>query len=479
MPGSSKAMSMAISVADFPSVASIGKSMASVFPLPLTILETFMLADSRAGYPMMCDIELEFEGRLDRAAFEAALAFALARNPLFTCRIEPGKRGQLQWVLTDEMPVVQWVSMDEPLDDTYGAMADLTSQSGMRVWVRHETDRTKVLLHCHHACADALGSFGFIGDLLAGYALACGQQVTPRIIEPHRLLMRGQAGLDGRSLWRRIYDAVVGSREGARFFLHSPKPLAPSPNAPEAPATVGPIYTTRTLPEDVTLGLRVAARSGKATTNDVLLRDLYRTMRRWNAEHGEPLNRRKLRILMPQNLRTNEDYSMPAANVMSFAFVTRRAHLCDAPGAMLESLREETDAVRRGRLSLYFLGGLESLQSNGLLKPVLNGSFCFASAILTNVGDPTRRLGTTFARSKRGGLTIGDVVLRSIAAVPPLRPQTRAAFAVVNHGRTMSINLKWDPRSFSPLDAEQLLGQYVAQLQATAHGTDAPASQQR
>ena len=36
---------------------------AGVFPLPLTPIEaTFLLADDRAGYPMMVDIRLEFDG---------------------------------------------------------------------------------------------------------------------------------------------------------------------------------------------------------------------------------------------------------------------------------------------------------------------------------------------------------------------------------------------------------------------------------
>jgi hypothetical protein len=92
---------------------------------------------------------------------------------------------------------------------------------------------------------------------------------------------------------------------------------------------------------------------------------------------------------------------------------------------------------------------------------------CFATAILTNVGDPTRRFGTSFARSSEG-LVIGDVILRRLVAMPPLRPLTRAAFSVTNQGSTLLIGLKLDPSCFSPLDAEELLGQYVSQLYSTA-----------
>ena len=441
-----------------------------LFPLPLTTLESFMIADARAGHPMMCDIELEFAGLLDPQAFSVALNFALARNPLFTCRVERRADGSLYWVPTETATPVQWLPLDASLDDSYGGMAHLVDDGGLRVWVRQGGDQSKVLLHFHHACADAIGSFGFIGDLLAGYATASpGNQPSPapREIDPARLQTRGDVGLAGRSLLRRLGDSVAGAREGMKFFLQRPQVLAAGGPRTGHRAAIRPTYITASLDEETTRGLRRVATQAQSTTNDVLLRDLYLTMRRWNDDQGEPLGRRRLRILMPQNLRSNADYMMPAANVMSFAFVTRGAQWCDAPAELLDSIREETAAVRKGQLSLYFLGGLAALQANRLQNFVLNRRFCFATAILTNIGDPTRRFGTVFARSDNG-LQIGDVTLRGLAAVPPLRPQTRAAFAVSSTGPNLSINLKWDPEHLSPLDAEQLLGQYVDQLRATA-----------
>jgi hypothetical protein len=459
-----------MSIAEPGTQTSNARSCREIFPLPLTTLESFMVADARAGYPMMCDIELEFDGLLRRDAFEVALGFALARNPLFSCRIERGANNGLVWVPADTTPLVQWIGMDTPLDDQYGATTDLFHACGLRIWVRTGEGRTKLLLHFHHACADAIGSFGFIGDLLSGYATASpGSQGQPtaREIDLARLLVRGDAGLSGRSRMQRLGDSVAGAREGAKFFIQRPQTLAPSTSRVDTTTPLRPTYITATLDESTTTELRGVAAEAGATANDVLLRDLYLTMRDWNTRHDDPPGRRRLRILMPQNLRSNADYAMPAANVMSFAFVTRSAPWCDRPAALLESIREETAAVRKGQLSRYFLGGLAALQANRLLDFVLNRRLCFATTILTNIGDPTRRFGTTFARSQNG-LTIADVTLRGLAAVPPLRPQTRAAFAVSSTGPRLSINLKWDPQYLSPLDAEQLLGHYVAQLRATA-----------
>ena len=84
---------------------------------------------------------------------------------------------------------------------------------------------------------------------------------------------------------------------------------------------------------------------------------------------------------------------MPAANVMSFAFIDRRAGDCSRNNLVLvDSIRAEMDAIKRLRLSLYFIGQIGILAAiPGLMRRVMSMNRCFASAVLTNVGDPMRR----------------------------------------------------------------------------------------
>jgi hypothetical protein len=197
------------------------------------------------------------------------------------------------------------------------------------------------------------------------------------------------------------------------------------------------------------------------------MRDLFVTLRRWNAEHEREPGRRRLRILMPQNLRERADRAMPATNLLGFAFVTRRADQCLAPRELLTSIHEETEAVRRGQLSRYFIGGLAAVQSASMLRRVLDSSLCFSTAILTNLGDPTRRFVARFPRGD-GGLVVGNLLFDRIEGVPPLRPRTRAAFSLFNSARTLSISLKCDPHLFSPADTQELMNQFLAQLAESA-----------
>jgi hypothetical protein len=92
--------------------------------------------------------------------------------------------------------------------------------------------------------------------------------------------------------------------------------------------------------------------------------------------------------------------------------------------------------------------------------------FCFTTAVLTNLGDPTRRFVARLPRTP-SGLSVGNLVLEQITGGPPVRPLTKAAFSIFNSSRNLSVSLKCDPHSYSSLDTQRLLGQYVAQLRST------------
>jgi hypothetical protein len=443
-----------------------------VFPLPLTPMEAFLHLDGRAGYPMMTDIQLEFDGALDPSTFERALATAINRNPLYRCLVGHDSRLGRVWIPTDEVPSIDWAPLGTPLGEQYDSTVDLTKQIGLRIWVRQTGNRTTVLLHSHHACADALGTFSFVEDLLAAYASLCpgAEPIALRPLEPERLLKRGLASIPKRKWYHHPFDLMFGVREGLSFFLRAPAPLA-SPNSAtaELPASRSEMLT-RSLGSEMTAGLRAAAATAGATVNDLLLCDLFVTLRRWNAARGQ--SKGWLRILMPQNLRESEDRATPTANIMSFAFLTRRANHCDAAATLLPALCTETKVIRRDRLSVFFLGSLAAALAAGVLEKLLASKICFSTAVLSNFGVPARRFVAQFPQTAEG-LIIGNVVFRSLVGVPPLRPGTRAAFAVVGSADDLTFTVKCDPQYFGPIDAARLLDEYVGQVAATAAGARA------
>jgi hypothetical protein len=438
-------------------------------------MEAFLVADGRASYPMMADIQLHIRGVLDRDLFEAALEAALVRNPLFRCLLGRDPRLGPVWLPTTEMPSIGWAALGAPLDERYDATVDLTTEIGLRIWVRQGADRATVLLHFHHACADALGTFAFVEDLLAAYAVRCpGEQVVvQRPLAPARLLRRGLASIPPRNWYQQIFDLLVGGREALRFFLQSPRQIAGALPVDSGPAAQNIAQAapnemqTRALGPALTRQLRGVASEAGVTVNDLLLCDMFATMRRWNIEHGQADGRGRLRILMPQNLREPKDAATPAANIMSFAFLTRRSDRCQDSRALHKSVHTETEAIRRGRLSAYFLGSLATALSAGVLDKLLASRICFSTVVLSNFGVPARRFVTEFPRAS-DGLIVGNTVFCGLTGVPPTRPGTRAAFAVVTSAEDLTISVKCDPRYFAPVDAARLLDEYVNQVAATA-----------
>src|SRR5208283_5292738 len=80
-----------------------------IFPLHLSPIESFMLADDQPGYPMTFVIHLQVAGQIDRPAFESALAEALHRHPLLRALIKTAKGGLPCWTLAeDPQPAMNW-----------------------------------------------------------------------------------------------------------------------------------------------------------------------------------------------------------------------------------------------------------------------------------------------------------------------------------------------------------------------------------
>jgi NRPS condensation-like uncharacterized protein len=449
-----------------------------LFPLPLTPLEAFMFADTSPGYSMLCDCELQFTGEIDRGTFDRGLQFALERNPLLrSLVVTKGKAST--WVSTERLPAVDWAPMGEPFHDYYDTHIDLKTDIGLRVHVRHSDERSTVLFQFHHACCDGIGVLGFVEDFLAGYATAHSEQsqATPRSIDPSRLFNRGFAGISERTWIQKLFvDPYVGAREGIRFFWQKPRPLAGNKSPTEAGKRFAPGFIQRCVDATVSKGLRRAASSLDATANDLLLRDLFVTLQEWNLSREGKACSKYLRILMPQNLRHRDDRAMPAANCMSFAFITRPSAKCGDPNWLLKSIQEETNAIKDEQLSKHFLGSLDTAVKAGILPWFLKQKMCFSTTVLTNLGDPTRRFTSRFPRASGGGLQVGNIVLDAVVGAPPLRPETNAAFAAFASGREMIFTLRCNPHLFTEEAAESLLDQFIARLKATASVQPVPSN---
>lgn len=446
-----------------------------MFPLPLTPFEAYYWYDNQPEFPAAFPLELTFSGMLERDAFTAAVATVVARHPLLTARVSEAG-GYPAWAAGESNSIgIDWADEELPVSHPDGESIDLRTSPGLRIWVRPHASGSRVLFEFHHACCDGLAALRVIEEILLSYHHRCtpgGTNAELAQLDPERLAARGNFAEAAPSSRTAARDWWVGMTHWGKLLMHAPAPLAlPATNGNGAgPHHADPagrfleVLTHSWSPAEAAQ-LRTAATSLGGTLNDLFLRDLFLVMRDWNASHGRGRNER-FRINMPAALGGKEDASMPAANALSFAFLTRSARECDRPQELFDSVRRETDAIKRYRLGLYFLGGLAvgSLVP-GLVPRMLRVNRSFATACLSNVGNIFTR--TPLPRQDRA-LVCGNTVLRHVRAAPPYRRLTRASFAVINYAGHCELNLRCDPRVFSPAQAQQLLSAYVERLQASA-----------
>ena len=443
-----------------------------VFPLRLSPIELFMIADDQVGYPMSFFIQLQFYGQIERGAFEGALDEALNRHPLLRAWIETGRGGFPFWVSAKgQLPDGDWGSEETIITCRHSEAIDLGREIGLRVWVRQGLQRAKVLLQFHHACCDGTGAYRFIGDLLAGYGIrttTSGQRPSFGAVEPKLLRTRKHRPLDAAATPGRRGLKWLAIRECWKILARQPVPLAPPVTAHWRRAADFPGFLSFSFARAEHQRLRDAANSWGVTLNDLLLRDLFLTLAHWNRRQRSVWQRPWLRIMMPTDLRSGEDYEMPAADMTGYTFLARTVRNCALPSELLQSIRNETALIKHRRSGAAFMDMIFlASQVRWLLPFFLSRNRCLATAVHSNAADPSRRFTARFPRES-GQIVCGNLSLEEITGVPPLRAKTRATFSISQYNRRLAISLRCDPQLFRLEDTATLLDLYVERLRKSA-----------
>lgn len=444
--------------------------LAAVFPLPLTTFEKYMLWDDRPDYPMAFVVQLKLLGSLDRGAFVAAVDAALLRHPLLRSLVRQRRRGGPAWVLAeDHRPPIRYGPLGEPIGDPLGTWIDLAREPGLRVWV-HEgleegRDTVELTFQFHHACCDGSGSLRFIGDVLAGY----GQRTAPAdrrpVLRPcNPALLTARGALPRPAAARRRAGGLLTSLRESFFWLLR-RPVSLRRRAGRQRVATDRFFdsaTWHTFDHAEARAVRRAAMRRGVTMNDLLLRELFQSLTRWNAGSG----REFVRIALPVSTSAGGKLGRTAANGVSYSFLTRRGSDCVDPHTLMQGLLRETDGLTRRRRARAFLRILQLVERiPGAIRFFMAGDRCFATAVFSNLGDIPRHFDAEFPLDA-GRIVAGTLVLDEILGFPPIRPRTRAAFMVGQYAGRCRVCVRCDPAEFAAEDVGGLLSNYVAGLQA-------------
>lgn len=440
-----------------------------LFPLHLSDIERFLMADDRAAFPMAFVIELTFQGIIDVPLLERALLPALQRHPLLLSKLGPAKNKSLCWLPPDgDLPKIDVAAEGDPIQCPQGEWIDLRKEIGLRIYVRQGSDRSVLTLYFHHACCDGIGAYRFIGDLLAYYACFQAGQDTPEEmppIDPQRL--RGRADRsrlqtpqdEERSAARNAIRHAMGIVGKSCSALRLPKT-----NKADLPAPF-PGICSHNFSRKEADQLRDAAKELGLMLNDLLLLELFYACQAWNKSLGVTPGKQRFRVMMPVDLRGTQDFETPAANILGYTFLTRSDSELQDRAAAARSIREETANIKHHRLGERFVEMVAAgAMVPGLLRTIALVPRTLATVILSNIGDPSRRFLAKLPRRPGGAIVAGNLVLDYISGYPPMRPKSHATFSVVQYKRELTIGLHCNPHKFSLADSQALLDLYIDNL---------------
>ena len=441
---------------------SIHRENERVFPLSLAPIDWFFFSDDHQQYPMVFYVDLEFSGRLDHERMEIALEEAIYRHPLMYAIVQPGRKKRPRWALApSRMTDIDWGPSDAPLDNGGSDSIDITQVPGLRIWVRESDSRATMTMQFHHATCDGTGAYRFIGDLLACYIRQVpshADEVELGLFEAKQLRLRPQKMRNLMAGATFMQAMRCGVQQGWKTFgarITALRAPAEKPRGEVFPGIITQEFTGADQKR-----LRAAATELGVTVNDLLIWKLYQSIGVWN---GNMSGNRKLRVLVPSDMRSGDDFEMPACNMTAYTFLTHLAgELND--GQLVDKIRQDTLQIKHGNLQREFIDGLTSAMSNpGFFRFMLRRNFCLATCVLSNAGDPSKRF-TCRLPKRRGKVSCDDFTLESITGVPPLRRNTRCTFSVSSYGRKLVFSMRCDPHRFSLADSRSLMDVFCDQL---------------
>lgn len=444
----------------------------NLLPLRLTPFEQSMWVDDHPAYPWNILYRLPFAGKLELAPLQQALEIVVARHPILTAQARKHWTQRTRWepgVANSAVapPQLDWNDRDY---GTRPPVRRLQPEAGrsLELFVRTREHESELWVHVHHMAADGVGAIRMIHELLQVYdAIVAGRRHDLPPLEPWRLKRRGNNGLSFLGLLRLTPKLCVGLQGIRQFLQRRPVPLVPHEAVPRdqpMPADF-PLLRSHTLTATETTALRNRARSAGATLNDLLARDLFLALhgrrRRLGLKDDE-----WLRLAVPVDMRTPADDALPSANVVSMVFLDRRPSNGVDPAALLRSVHEEMQLIKRNHLELIYL---LVLRFTDLLPNVMGWLAAkqkfTCSALLSNLMRPFDD--SPLPRDEAGDLRVGTATLRSLEFYPPLRPYMCAAYGAATYAGRLTLALNADPRFLSPTDADELLGDFVAQVKSS------------
>ncbi len=442
-------------------------------PLPLTPFEWYMFEGGQES-SMTFNIRLSFSGMVEQDEFVTAVAEAIRRHPLLRAHVTGTNRKTLAWVPADDpLPSLKYSPLSEPVTYQHGEEIDLRKETGLRIWVRCDEQRTETHFQFHHACCDGIGAYRVLEDILCAYDIVVygdASEAALRPLEPERLANRTQLNLDRpQKTHRQKRDLFHPFRAVSQFFTKLPEGLRSGRVQRLTPGNDETVsnFATHTFTAAETRALRKTTSRLNCSSNDLLMRDLFLAIDAWNHGQDAPNRTDMFRVMLPVTQRTpEEDELFPACNRVSMVKIDRDAASLDDPQNLLAGIHAEVREIRALRRDLTF-HRVAAVVSHCLPLQWLmrrRSQRGYATTVLSQTGN-------VFARAKlsrsRGTVYTGGMALEAVDGAPPVNPFTPVSFATIWYAKKLTLTMSFARSRFTQEQADALLATYVRTIQSS------------
>ncbi len=438
--------------------------VASLFPLPLTPLEKFLLQCETPRSSMVIRVVMRLSGQCQPDLYVETLRRALSRHPLLNCRLQEVGR-EMFWVpgTPEPIPVVQTAgSIFLPEIGSQEISIDLKTSVGLRTAIAIMDDGVKVVLDAHHALTDGNGLRQIITDWFHLYH--CAVTGTPEKLPEmnherllHRHLFPQPPAIAPISLKDAIRNFLVTVRgRTSRWALPKFKK-----RTSEEETRSHCVEELLTIEQCEQLHFRLDA--WKVKLNDLVMVSCMSTFARL-APSGSMGHR--ITVMNPTDLRLPSDRTLSATNRFGIAVLRRRRSECLKPEKILRGIHDEMNYVRSNYVGVEFIKGLASASKfRGGIALFRRLGWLMPSFQWTCLGDIAR--GVKRLVPMKDGLPItGSLRLETATGFSPFADEVPISVATCEANRRITLTVRSSP-FFLTLDETQKFAAALVQQMCT------------
>ncbi|MDR2170938.1 MAG: hypothetical protein LBP59_12415 [Planctomycetaceae bacterium] len=223
------------------------------------------------------------------------------------------------------------------------------------------------------------------------------------------------------------------------------------------------------LSSNLTSGIICKSKRNKFTIGDILLSGLFISLA--GSRHllfsssggvksggGDDL----LRIGLVNNMRGEGAFEIPACNIISYSFPTRRFSECCESKNFYKTISEELRYIKDYGVGKTFIDGLSIfMRFPYIMGKFIYGDRCLASVILSSMNRLELHFSSKFSRDVLGRVCVGGMTLVDFSTAAPFRRGTPISVTTNTYNGQLGFFVQYDAKKITQNDAAKWLAEWL------------------